>query len=571
MPLSFGTPDWLWMLAAVPLLLLLEWRAARKAERAVQRLVGGRTPHALLEQRIPGHRRAGMALRTLGLVALVLGAADPHWGQELVRRSALGSEVVLLVDVSSSMDTRDVPPSRLEEARRQMLAVLGRLEGSRVGVVAFAGTAVRLCPLTLDRGAVRLVVEGLSTGSVSDPGSDLGRGLQMAARLLPEGRRSEQAIVLWTDGEDLEGGASRAAEALGGTGVRVLAVGVGTPGGDVVPVLDEDGLAVDVKRDEGGAAVRSRLDESLLRGIARRTGGGYFSASRAGGELPRLLAALGGLGRSGRGERLVSRPVSQFPWFAAIAALAIALELIRRKRRGQDQRRNNAEPVARIAAAWLAWTLVAAPAQAQSEWAKGDRAYRKGRWFEAESLYARRARGNAPAAVRVNRATARALRGETAPAEEELRSLTAAPGTAGQTASYNLGTLLGERGDDEKALESLRRALERDPQDGDARFNYEWILERRRRPPQDSGQNRSPNPSPPPSPSPSPAQQNPGNRGQQIQPQNSPPPPSSDRRNAGLDRQQAEQLLASLQELERQAQQRSRRVRVLREKRGKDW
>src|SRR5206468_3195568 len=162
----------------------------------------------------------GIALRAAAFALLVLGAAGPEWGRELVRRSAVGSDVVLLMDVSASMDVRDVPPSRLEEARREALAVLDRLTGSRVAVVAFAGDAIE----------------------------DLAR-----------------------------------------SGFRVLAVGAGTPAGDVVPALDDQGRAVDVKRDESGGPVRSRLDEDLLRRLARRTRGAYFAASRPGGELPRLL------------------------------------------------------------------------------------------------------------------------------------------------------------------------------------------------------------------------------------------------------------------------------------------
>jgi Ca-activated chloride channel family protein len=107
-----------------------------------------------------------------------------------------------VIDVSASMDVRDVAPSRIEEARREAMAVLDRLEGSRVGIVAFSGDAVRLCPLTLDRDAVRLTLEGLGSSSVSEPGTDLGKALRLATRLMPAGRREEQAVVLWTDGED---------------------------------------------------------------------------------------------------------------------------------------------------------------------------------------------------------------------------------------------------------------------------------------------------------------------------------------------------------------------------------
>ena len=200
----------------------------------------------LRAQVLAGSRRTGALLRLGALTALIVGAAGPEWGREVVRRASSGSDVVLVLDISASMDTRDVAPSRLGEARREALAALDRLVGSRVGVVAFAGDASRLCPLTLDRSAARLTLESLSSASVSTPGTDLGRALRMAARVIPPGRRDEQAIVLWTDGEDLERGARAALDELAVSGVRIFAVGVGTAAGGEVPVLDDQGRAVDV-------------------------------------------------------------------------------------------------------------------------------------------------------------------------------------------------------------------------------------------------------------------------------------------------------------------------------------
>jgi len=581
--MTFTDPRWLWALAALPVLFLLEWRAVRRAERALTALAGAREGHPLLAQRRPGGRRLGLLLRLGALALLAVGAAGPEWGRELVRRAATGSDVLLMLDVSASMDVRDVPPSRMEEARREALAVLDRLEGSRVAVVAFAGDAVRLCPLTQDLGAVRLVLESLSTASVSDPGTDLGRALRAARRVLPPGRREEQAIVLWTDGEDLERGAREAIEDLAATGVRVFAVGVGTPTGDVVPVLDEAGRATDVKRDEQGNAVRSRLDESLLRTLARRTRGGYFSASRAGGELPRLLGALGALARSGRGVRIVERPIARFPLFAGLAAVLLVADLARPRRRVAPRAPGTrAGAAARAAALAGAMLLAAGPAAAQSPWAKGDRAWREGRFAAAESLYALRARGGAPPALRVNRATAAGLAGRREAAERDLARLVGERGAAGGHARYNLGTFQGARGAYEEALASLRAALERDPGDEDARWNYEIVLrrqreeERRRR---ESGGQDAPRPDPDRAPgagtpSPQPQGQPPQPGGQAP----SPSPPAAQAPSApppggatGMTREQAERVLGALQDLQRADERNQRRVRVLREKRGRDW
>ena len=582
--MTFTDPRWLWGLLAIAPLALLEWRAVAGATRALQRLVGDReTTHPLLEQRMAKSRATGQALRLGALFLLIAGAASPEWGREQVRRASTGSDLALVLDVSASMDARDVPPSRLDEAKREALAVLDRVTGSRVAVVAFAGDAVRLCPLTQDLAAVRLTLESITSGSVSEPGTDLGKALRTARRLMPNGSREEQAVVLWTDGEDLEHGARMAIDEVASSGVRVFAVGVGTRTGEVVPVLDPEGRATDIKRDDAGNAVRSRLDEPLLRRLASRTHGAYFDASRPGGELPRLLFTLGGLAHATRGERLVDEPVARFPLCALLAALLIAVDLARPRRRRAAGEVAPALHSERAAAAVATLALVAtmllalAPsAAAQSAWARGDRAFRAGRWAEAESLYARRAQGDPRPELIVNHATARALKGEKPEAEQELARLADRGGVSGNAARYNLGTVLGGRGEIDRGIETLRKALERSPNDVDARWNYEVLLQRKRQAEAPQPQKNQPRPQHQPTdPQPGGAPQPSQNGGQpptpapQTGPSQGTPPPQGG--GGALTREQADQLLGALKEVERSERQRQQKLRVLKEKKGKDW
>jgi len=374
--------------------------------------------------------------------------------------------------------------------------------------------------------------------------------------------------VLWTDGEDLERGAGRALEDVTQSGVRVFAVGVGTPAGSPVPVLDERGRAVDVKRDPGGGAVISRLDEGLMRMIARRTRGAYFSAARPGGELPRLLASLGGLARSARGTRLTDRPVARFRLFAAIAALLLALDLARVRRRRQAEAETGAPLTAERAAAVVVAALLLlrpSPASAQSDWARGDRAFRAGSWAAAESLYARRLARGGPEEVRVNLETARVRRGDLERGLAGLATLALRPTRAGGAAAYNFGTVLGERGEYDRALAALRDALKRDPEDQDARWNYEVLLRRRQEQKQ-----------PPPKP------KSGGGGGPQPQSGQAPPQPQQlpapepTRPMAlgprgSMSRSQAERLLDALADLERSQRERNRHARVPEPKKEKDW
>jgi tetratricopeptide (TPR) repeat protein len=222
--------------------------------------------------------------------------------------------------------------------------------------------------------------------------------------------------------------------------------------------------------------------------------------------------------------------------------------------------------------------LLPGPAAAASDWAKGDRAFKAGRFAQAESLYARRLKKKAPAEVRVNRAVAQALKGDADNAGQELERLTAREGRVGREAGYNFGTIMGQKDRFEPALGALRKVLERDPTDEDARWNYELLMRREKddeKPPPDQPQPK-PRPSssgggggggqqgsPPPAP-------NPGSAGQ-PQPQGGSPPPQSRGMSGGMNRTQAEQLLGALQEMARIEQQRRRKVRVMRERQSRDW
>ncbi|MBI5168904.1 MAG: VWA domain-containing protein [Candidatus Eisenbacteria bacterium] len=582
----FTNPHWLWALALLPLVLFFEWRAVVRARRATIALAGPRANHPLLAQALPWSRRAGLALRTAAIAALLLGAAGPQWGRETVKHESRGSDVMFVLDVSASMDARDVPPSRMDEARREALGLLERIPGSRVGVVLFAGEAARVCPLTLDHSAVRLVLESTNSAALSEPGTDLREGLERALGAFGAGRREEQGIVLWTDGEDLEGGSKDVIERMRRSGVRVFAVGVGTPAGDVVPEFDEEGRAVDVKRDERGEVVRSKLDDATLRELARATHGAYFGAARVGGELQRLAGLVGSLAQARRGTRLVERPVARFGWFALAAAALLAVDFARARSRraaagagaGPGAKRATQKQARTTVGAAAAVLLLLAPwpaAHAQSAWARGDRAFRDGRWSAAESLYAQRAKRGGPAKVRVNLATAQAMNGRGEAAELALSRLAADSGRVGRAAGYNLGTVLGKRKEYDRALQELRRVLERDPNDADARWNYEMLKrEKEKSAGQQSPKPDEQQPDPQPQPAASGAKQ-PQGQGAAPQPPpgtSQPPPPQQGPGGAaGMTKQQAEALLGSLQELERIDRQRAQRAQGGGRRKGKDW
>src|SRR5262249_11190786 len=274
-------------------------------------------------------------------------------------------------------------------------------------------------------------------------------------------------------------------------------------------------------------------------------------------------SSLGSLARSRYGTRLVERPVARFPLCALLAAAALYAVLAAPRRRivrrsgSLERARAAARGGAAAAAGLAAGACSPGTVRGQSAWSQGDAAFKKGDWAKAESLYAKRARQpRPPAGVLANLATARAQHAPDDSVERQLSHLSTRNDAVGQLTGYNLGTLMGRRGDLDAALGELRRAIERDPTDMDARWNYEWLSRQR----DESAKNPETKPDqqpdhakPPPQPDQRPGQgspqdQPPPSGGQSPSPQaQTPPAPGTQQ---PMTRKQAEELLGSLGDLE---------------------
>jgi len=582
--IRFASPTVLWLgLALVAVVALLYLRYERRRARILAAFAGGLAGR-LSRAEDDRQRHVRWGLRMAGLLALAIAAAGPRWGEEVVRMSSRGSDLVFVFDTSKSMDARDVPPSRLEEARREALALLDAAGGDRIGVVAFAGDAVALTPLTLDHSAVRLLVESLNTDALSTPGSDLGRGLRTALRVLPEEDASQQAIVLFTDGEDLEGGVEDAVAQVVRRGVRVFAVGVGTPAGQTIPLLDERGFQTGVKLGPDGQPIVSRLDAPALRTMARRTRGQYFAAPHPGGEIVRLRAALAGVGEGAREGRLGARPVERFPWFALAAwILFVASWLLPERRtigvfaRGERAARG-ARPAGPGGAALLlvagALCALSGEAHAAHPLVEGNRRYAAGDFKGAARVYqdALKRTPNDPA-LAANLGAALYRMGDFQGADEAFtRAQGAKDRTIAARAGHGRGNALFRQERYREALDAYRAALEARPNDADARFNYELTL-RKLRP-----EEKQPNPDEAPTP-PTPGPGGGGGGGGASNPAKPKPQPArapmggpAGSPDAGsLSQSQAERILNALEDGERQARARQTKGKGMDTPRERDW
>ena len=288
----FAEPLWLWLAVAAPLLLLGLQRYAAEARR--RQLAKIAAPHFVTEMtrsHSPVRRMIKQILVVLSVLAIGVALARPQWGeQELAEQRLAGEDIMFVLDSSRSMWSTDVSPNRIERARLALLSFVHHRGGGRVGLVAFSGEAFLQCPLTFDYGAFEDALMAVDDKTIAVPGTDIGRALDEAVQGM-EKDSHRKVMVLLTDGEDLERGGVDEAVKLAKQGVVIYTVGVGTPSGSQIQVLNNVGQ-MDWLRDKDGQIVHSRLDETTLREIAQKTHGDYFPLGPAGEGLGRVQNAV---------------------------------------------------------------------------------------------------------------------------------------------------------------------------------------------------------------------------------------------------------------------------------------
>ena len=501
--MSFVDRDLLWLALVLPaLIIVLLWRYAVR-RRKVARLLGearqlDRLGASGLE-RFPWQR---LALLVPAAVALGIAAAGPQWGLQAVEGSSSSVNVVLALDISKSMQARDVAPNRLERERLIVRRLLRDLTDARIGMVVFAGRAYILAPLTNDQSSLQLFVDALDPDIVSQGGSSLASAITQAAGLArgPEGAAGERAVVLITDGEahETEDEVMEAADRARRSRVKLFTVAVGTERGAPVPEVDpESGRIVSYKKDPFGETVISRRNTELLQDLARATGGRFHDLS-AGGSTNALVRELKNLERTPGASEEGLEPRDQTAWFVALALLLLAIDWLLARRVRVSSRANGSSQQQRAAAAVIL-LLAFGTGWSIGDVERGNRLFRAGKYEEAARAYQEViAAGKAPAYVHYNLGTALLKLGRYAEAQQHLQLATReADAELKQRASYNLGNRYleaarkGDAGEEttqllDAAVESYKQALRLDPADMDAKWNLELALREREK------QNQSP-------------------------------------------------------------------------------
>ena len=502
----WNDPNLLWLLIGVGaiaglLAVLLRRRAALMHAFADKALVGRLAPDVDLRRRA---WRVG--LRVAALVLLVLAVAGPKWGfhwQEVHRE---GIDLIVAIDTSRSMLAGDVKPNRLERAKLAILDLLPLLEGDRIGLVAFAGTAFLECPLTLDYAAFERSLRAVDVGLIPMGGTALARAIDTSLKAFEARQGKYEALILITDGEDHEGNVTQAAELAAEQGVKIFSIGIGTTGGELVPL---GGAERGFVKDQDGQVVKSRLGEGTLQEIALTTGGVYARGLGPTLGLDEVFYDhIAKLERREVASALERRYEQRFQIPLALVVVLLVMETLIgdrkslagrrrrwfRRRRGEAGEHTRQEPAGQSRAAFvlvlLMPTLVGWFDPPGDRAAEGNALYAEEKYGEAVDIYSE-GLVDAPDSplLQFNRAAALYKDAKYQQATDPLAKLAVSdqPEWTGD-AAYNLGNALYRIGADaessdpqsaiasyEQALVAYKRSMASDPTDMDAKFNHEFV------------------------------------------------------------------------------------------------
>jgi Ca-activated chloride channel homolog len=334
----FTAPFWLPVGFVVCALLVWLWfRVDARQHAALARFVSPHLRKQLTQSISTARRRLQRGLLLTALALIFVTLAGPQLGYHWEQINRRGNEIVFIIDTSRSMMTPDVKPNRLDRAKLAIDDFTNHLDGDAVGIVAFAGSAFLVCPITLDYNAFRETLNAIDTNIVPRGGTNISSAIHEAQAALRRRPGSDKIVILITDGEDLEGSALTAAQnAKQQDGLRIFTVGVGTPGGDLIPVPPAQGGGF--VKDESGQFVKSHLDEAGLKAIADATGGFYVPLGPQGEGLETIYNnVLGSLAKHDLASRQQKIYIERYQWplAASLAALLLSLLIGNRRRRSR--------------------------------------------------------------------------------------------------------------------------------------------------------------------------------------------------------------------------------------------
>jgi len=317
---------YLYLLFIIPILVLLflyvqYWKRKKQREFGDIELVRKLSPEKSIFKPV-----LKFSLVLVALIALIFGLINPKMGTKMETVKREGIDIVFAVDVSKSMLAEDVAPSRLDKSKQIVSQIINQLGNDRIGIVAYAGSAFPVLPITTDYGVAKMFLQSMNTTMVSSQGTSLDDAIKLSATFFDKGNKTSKLLIMISDGEDHSEGAADAAAEANKTGMKIITIGVGTEKGGPIP-LKRNGIVESFQRDNNNEVVTTKLNPESLTAIAKATKGAYINGSNTKEVLDYIKKALENIEKTEFEATQMANFQSQFQWFLGIAFTLLFLDI----------------------------------------------------------------------------------------------------------------------------------------------------------------------------------------------------------------------------------------------------
>ncbi|UPQ80356.1 VWA domain-containing protein [Flavobacterium azooxidireducens] len=323
---------YLYFLAVIPIIAILflinlYWKRKKQREFGDIELVKKLSPEKSVFKPV-----LKITVLLLALASLIIGLANPKIGTKMETVKREGIDVVFAIDVSKSMLAEDISPNRLDKTKQIVSQIINQLGSDRIGMVAYAGSAFPVLPITTDYGVAKMYLQGMNTDMVSSQGTSLEEAIKLSADYFDKDNATNKLIILISDGEDHSDGVEEVIEEALKIKAKVITIGVGTEKGGPIPIK-RNGVVENFKRDRNDEVVVTKMNAEILKQIGKGTKGGYVYGGNTKDVLDYVKNALDNIEKTEFETTQVADFQSQFQWFLGIAfaLLFIDIFLLERK------------------------------------------------------------------------------------------------------------------------------------------------------------------------------------------------------------------------------------------------
>jgi Ca-activated chloride channel family protein len=261
----------------------------------------------------------------LALLGLILGLVNPKIGTKMETVKREGIDIVFAIDVSKSMLAEDVAPNRLDKSKQIVSQIINQLGSDRIGIVAYAGSAFPVLPITTDYSVAKMFLQSMNTDMVSSVGTSFNEAIKLSSTYFDD-KKTSKLLIMISDGEDHNEGADEAAEEANKLGIKIITIGVGTEKGGTIP-LKRNGIVEGFKKDNNNEVVITKLVPESLTAIAKATKGGYVNGNNTKEVLEYVKNALNNIQKTEFEATEMADFQSQFQWFLGFAFLLLFVDV----------------------------------------------------------------------------------------------------------------------------------------------------------------------------------------------------------------------------------------------------